>query len=117
MAMDKINGSPMPRSGMLDRLKVGNQGSGGESKTQSASKSDSPTGLPGDRAEISDTAHQLMDLRATMEVGRAALASTPDVREERVAEAKKRLEQGFYNSTVVQDKVAAALQKIFSGLE
>ena len=117
MSMDKINGSPLMRPGLLDRFKVGNKEKNG-TETTSAINSDERSGAkPSDRAEISDTAHKLMDLRAAVDAGRASLENIPDVREDRVAEAKKRLEQGYYNSQVVQDKLAGTLVKVLGKID
>ncbi len=117
MSMDKINGSPLMRPGLLDRFKVGNKEKEESEKTSNLSTSDRATPAPADHAEISDTAHQLMDLRAAVDVGRASLDALPDVREERVAEVKKRLDQGYYNSQVVQDKLAATLAQVLEKMD
>lgn len=117
MSMDKINGSPLMRSGLLDRFKVDNKDQDKAEKSSSANSSERSSTVPSDRAEISDTAHQLMDLRAAVDVGRASLENVPEVREDRVAEAKKRVEQGYYNSQVVQDKLAGTLAKVLGNLD
>ncbi len=117
MSMDKINGSPLMRSGLLDRFKVDNKEKEGSEKASSLNTDDRPSVIPADRAEISDTAHQLMDLRAAVDVGRSTLESLPDVREDKVAEAKKRMEQGYYNSQVVKDELAGALAKVFGKMD
>lgn len=118
MSMDKINGSPLHRPGMLDRFAVSNNKE--EETGNSApvvSGEGRPNPAPTDRAEISDTAHQLIDLRAAVDVGRAALQDAPDVREERVALAKKRLEEGYYNSQVVQDRLSGILGNVLNKLD
>jgi len=117
MSMDKINGSPLMRPGLLDRFKVGNKEEKSTDASPSVSSGDRPATRPADKAEISDTAHQLMDLRAAVDVGRVALEAIPEVREDRVAEAKKRLEQGYYNSQVVQDKLAGNLAKVLGKID
>lgn len=116
MSMDKINGSPLMRPGLLDRFKVDKKDTEGSSEKPSAMNT-SNQAAPADHAEISDTAHQLMDLRAAVDVGRVSLESIPDVREDKVAEAKKRLEQGYYNSQVVQDEVASSLATLFGKMD
>ena len=116
MSMDKINGSPLHRPGILDRFQVSKKDDEGTENGAKVSDSRAQS-VPADKAEISDTAHQLMDLRAAVDVGRAALAETPDVREERVMEAKKRMEQGYYNSQVVQDKLAGILGNVLNKLD
>ena len=116
MSMDKINGSPLMHPGLLDRFKVDNKETEGSEKPSTLNSGDRPAQSPADRAEISDTAHQLVDLRAAVDVGRISLEAIPDVREDKVAEAKKRLEQGYYNSQVVKDEVAGTLPRFWGRL-
>ncbi len=116
MAMDKINGAPLNQPGILDRFQVSDKKKDSEKAGQLNSSGKSvPT--PADRAEISDTAHQLMDLRAAVDVGRAALEGVPEVRDEKIVEVKKRLQQGYYNSQVVQDDLAGILGKVLGNLD
>jgi len=115
--MDKINGSPLMRPGLLDRFKVANKEKDGSEATSAVNSNDRPTTKPADKAEISDTAHKLMDLRAAVDVGREAIDGLPDIREDRIVEAKKRLEQGYYNSQVVQDRLAGNLAKILGKID
>lgn len=78
--------------------------------------SSSPQQVPqdqGDKAEISDRAHEILDLRAAVDAGRDVLLSIPEVREDRVAEVRARLAQGFYNSGEVRDKVAGRVADMF----
>jgi Anti-sigma-28 factor, FlgM len=117
MAMEKINGSPLMRPGVLDRFQVGKKDKDDKAKSGGVNTSNVPDHVPADKAEISDTAHQLMDLRAAVDVGRAALESVADVREDKVAEAKKRVEQGYYNSQVVQDELAETLSKVLGNMD
>lgn len=117
MSMDKINGSPLMRPGLLDHFKVGNKEKDGSEATSEANTNNKPASKPADRAQISDTAHQLMDLRAAVDVGRAALEAIPEVREDRVALAKKRMEQGYYNSQVVQDELAGSLAQVIGKID
>ncbi|HPF70533.1 MAG TPA: flagellar biosynthesis anti-sigma factor FlgM [Candidatus Krumholzibacteria bacterium] len=70
-----------------------------------------------DKAEISDTAHRLANLRQTLDEGIAAAAAEPDVRADRVAEVKQRLAQGYYQSVEVQAKVADGLGRVIRGIE
>ncbi len=65
-----------------------------------------------DRAEISDSAHQLADLRRAVDVGRAAYAATPDVRQEKVDLVKERLASSYYDSPEVQDAAAGRIAKV-----
>jgi len=70
-----------------------------------------------DRAEISTSARRLVDLRAAYDAGRRAAVDEPDVRAEKVAQARERLASGFYHSAAVRDKVAEKLVGVFGGLE
>jgi hypothetical protein len=71
----------------------------------------------GDHAEISESARELVDLRTAVDTGRAALASEPETRADRVAEAKERLAAGHYQSLEVRQKTAARLQGVIEGLD
>lgn len=119
MAMDKINGSPLTRAGGLDPF-------AGTGRSEKDSKAESQPGTaagparnfkPADTMEISDAAHRLVDLRAAVDTGRQALEALPDVRTEKVEEARKRLHQGFYNSQAVRDEVAAKLGSVIQKME
>ena len=117
MAMDKINSSPLTQPNLLDRFKVGGKGKEGSEQAPGVHTRAQDGPPPADTAEISDTAHQLMDLRATVDIGRLAIQNEPDVRAEQVAMAKKRLEQGYYNSQKVQDEVAGILSNVFTKMD
>ena len=118
MSMDKINGSPLMRSGLLDRFKVDNKDKEASEKSPGVSPGNSTAAsAPADKAEISDTAHQLMDLRAAVDVGRASLEAIPEVREDKIAQVKKRLEQGYYNSQVVKDELASTLANVLGKMD
>ncbi|PID78670.1 hypothetical protein CSB20_14035, partial [bacterium DOLZORAL124_64_63] len=66
---------------------------------------------------ISDTAQKLVDLRAAVDTGRAALEALPDVREEKLAQARQRLQDGHYQSPEVQKKMSGILQGVLSKLD
>ncbi len=117
MAMDKINGSPLTQPGILDRFQVNGKGKDESERTLGKNNGTHGGPAPSDTAEISDNAHQLMDLRAAVDVGRLAIQNAPDVREDKIAEARKRLEQGFYNSPVVQDQVAGVLGNVLTKMD
>jgi hypothetical protein len=118
MSMDKINGSPLMRPGLLDRFKVDNKDKEESEKSPGINPGNSTSAsAPADRAEISDTAHQLMDLRAAVDVGRSSLEGIPDVREDKISQVKERLEQGYYNSQVVQDELAGTLAKVIGKMD
>lgn len=119
MAMDKINGSPYVQPGTLDKFQGPNR-SGKKDDTSSGTevgREAAPSNPPADTVEISDTAHRLMDLRQAVDTGRLALSGLPDVREEKVALARQRLESGYYASDEVRQDVAAKVQGVFKRMD
>jgi hypothetical protein len=71
----------------------------------------------GDRAEISPGARELVDLRAAVDAGLAALDEVPDVRADRVAAARERVASGYYQSAEVQLKTAGRLKGVLENLD
>jgi hypothetical protein len=71
----------------------------------------------GDKVEISPKAHRLSALRHSVEQGLAALDGIPDIRADRVAEVRSRLDRGFYNSVEVRSRVAERLGGVTRRLE
>lgn len=116
MAMDKINGSPLLRQGILDRFRGAERGAG-QTGTGPGSVADPTLGTTADKADISDAARRLIDLRQAVDVGRRALADLPDVRPEKVAAARERLATGFYNSVEVRDAVAERVAGVVAGID
>jgi len=120
MAMDRIQGSSLTPHGALNNFsRTGKaEESGREEATSPAVERDSETGSKaGDTAEISAAGKQLVNLKQAVEVGKAALAALPDVRQDRVAEARERLSQGFYHSAAVRGRVAEKLVGILGNME
>lgn len=70
-----------------------------------------------DKADISPKAHRLEALRNAMESGLQALEAVPEVRPDRVAEARARLDRGFYNSLEVRSRVAERLDDVAQKME
>jgi hypothetical protein len=70
-----------------------------------------------DRAEISAAARRLMEIHGTLEFGRKAVDDLPVLREDAVAAAKARLEEGYYHSEEVLDKVTDSVKQVFDGLD
>lgn len=116
MAMDKINGSPLLRQGMLDRFRGAERGAG-QTGTGPGAVADPTLGTTADKADISDAARRLVDLRQAVDTGRRALADLPDVRPEKVAAARERLVTGFYHSVEVRDAVAERVAGVVAGIE
>ncbi len=118
MAMNPINNSPHLRQGVVDAFQgTQRRDEAGRGADGGAVPAGAVTESLGDRAEISETAHRLVELRHTLEVGRAAAAAEPDVRQEKVAEVRDRLAQGFYNSVEVRAKVAGGVDKVIRGMD
>ena len=117
--MDKIDGSKLIPSPQLDSF----QG------TTRSDKADSGKGIPvgtkasenqaktGDTVEISAKAKKLMEMRQVYESGLESLEQGPEVREEKVDEARARLNAGFYNSAQVREKVADEVADAFRGID
>jgi hypothetical protein len=76
-----------------------------------------PAQQAADQAEISDRARAMVDLRAAVDAGRAALDALPDVRADRLATVRERLESGYYQSAAVREKVAGQLLGVMFGGE
>ncbi|MCP4572074.1 MAG: hypothetical protein GY838_06940 [bacterium] len=70
-----------------------------------------------DRAEISEAAQRLMEVRSALEIGRKAVDGIEDVREERVLQAKARLAEGYYQAVEVQSKVADGVSRVMDGMD
>ncbi len=117
MAMDGIKGSGLTNPSILDRFQVNGKSTDNADKAKGTQDGIHKGTVPADTAEISDTAHQLMDLRATVDIGRVAIANEPEVREEKIAQARQRLEEGYYNSQMVTDKVAGILGNVLNKID
>lgn len=65
--------------------------------------------LPTERAEFSDNAQRLSATKAQFEAIVTSVSAQPDVRPEKVAEVKQKIEQGYYNSDAFIDKLADKL--------
>lgn len=104
---------------MLDRFQApkADKDGGDSASLNKVDPSGSPGSAPADRVEISDTAHQLMDLRQAVDSGRMALGVLPEVREDKLEEVRAKLQQGFYQSVEVRDKVAGALGGVLRNLD
>lgn len=116
MAMDKINGSPLLRQNAVDLFRGTERGgSGAESATGGTGSAASGKGA--DKADISEAARRLVDLKHAVDAGRQALAAVPDLRPEKVAAARERLATGFYHSVEVRQAVAERVAGVISNLD
>lgn len=116
MAMDKINGSPLSRQNAVDLFRGTERGTAGGG-ARATGAGESPAGASGDRAQISEAARRLVDLKQAVDAGREALAALPDTRPEKVAAARERLATGFYHSVEVRGAVAGRLVGVLDDLD
>ncbi len=118
MAMNKIDGAGFIQPNILDKFLKSNASHEEKPDRLASSGGQATAGKQGgDRVEISEHARKLDDLRHTLEASRKAYSLLPDVRQERLAQARARLESGFYDSAEVRDEVAARLGAVFKQLE
>ena len=66
-----------------------------------------------DRSEFSANAQRLSETKAQFETIAASVAAQGDVRSEKVAEVKQKIERGYYNSDEFIDKLADKLLQEF----
>ncbi|MBN2036241.1 MAG: flagellar biosynthesis anti-sigma factor FlgM [Chitinispirillaceae bacterium] len=82
-------------------------------KIESAKKAEKePKGIKtpsADRSEFSANAKRLSETKAQFQTIAASVAAQPDVRPERVAEVREKMEQGYYDSDEFIDKLADKL--------
>jgi hypothetical protein len=118
MALHNVGRPDHAQAGALGQFKrmSGPQASGRGRET-SGPHSASREAPVEDRAEISDQARRLEDLRRTMAAGREALSREPDVRQERLAEVRQRLAGGHYDSDEVRRSLAGRLGAVLRRLE
>ncbi len=118
MAMNRIGRPPLIQPNVLERFqKSGDKrevdsGHGGKQTPQTAAG-----GQVGDRVEISDRARQLDDLRRSLVAGQSALDRVPDVRKDKIAQARARLQTGYYSAEEVRQEVAAKLGAVIRKLD
>jgi len=83
-------------------------------KVESAKKTDkdsrtSRAAAHVDRSEFSANGTRLSATKAQFETISASVAAQPDIRPERVAEVKQKIQRGFYDSSEFIDKLADKL--------
>lgn len=119
MTLNRIDPSVLERTGVVERFNESVRQGGPRDKNGTA-QPDAPAATPPqhlDRAEISETARRLMEIRNTVDQGREAVEALPDVRDTKIAEARRRLAQGFYNSLQVTEDVARKLDRTFDAID
>ncbi len=117
MAMDRVEGAgtqqPRPldgfaRSGELSRSEDSARANRNDTAERPAASPEKGLEIR-DRAEISDGARKIAELKSTLEESRMAYDEAPEIRRNRVDEAKSRLASGYYDSVQVKDTLAARL--------
>lgn len=66
-----------------------------------------------DRSDISSGAHSLNETNAQSDTIAASLSSLPDIRNDKIAEVRSKIENGYYNSDEFLDKLAERLLNEF----
>ena len=72
-----------------------------------AAASGAEAARPTEKLEISENARKLTEMRELLAAGRAALAREPEIREENVAQARRRIAEGFYDQPAARSEAAA----------
>ena len=72
-----------------------------------------PVKLNGDKVEISSQARKLQDTQGLQAVASKTIKETPDVREDKIAEVRQRILDGFYNQSNISSSIADKLLKEF----
>jgi len=67
----------------------------------------------GNKLEIPNKAQMLSEYRSLLEMAKARLREIPNVRFEKIAEVRNKMEKGFYDRKDVQEKIAERI--ILSG--
>jgi hypothetical protein len=117
MAMSKLGGSPFVQPHQLDKYTRAGQQSRAPQRQQPQQPGTEPVERPQDQALISDKAKKLIELRATVEAGREAIAQAPDLRTDKVATVQDRLARGFYHSLEVHREVAGRVGAVIDKID
>jgi hypothetical protein len=118
MAWNKIDGSGSVPTPYADRTRGAERFERPGRRLEAGSgEAAERAGAGGDVAEISAGARKLVDLRAALEVGRAAAAELSDPRADAVEQARERLETGFYASEDVRLETAERVDRIMRDLD
>lgn len=80
-----------------------------ESSRRTEKETKSARSSAADRSEFSANAQRLSETKAQFEAIAASVEAQPDVRPEKVAEVRQKIEQGYYNSDEFIDKLADKL--------
>lgn len=83
------------------------------SKKKAASDNKSPRVAKGDKASLSSGAQKMNETAASSKMIAARITAEPDVRANKIAEVKNKIESGYYNSSQFADQLADKLIKDF----
>ena len=92
----------------------------GEADAEARKLAEAKTGdvrqLAGEKLEISSSARKVADMRSLVEAGRTRIEAEPDVRADRVAAARRRLEAGVYTTVEARQRTAEQLSPVLQDL-
>ncbi|MBU8871892.1 MAG: flagellar biosynthesis anti-sigma factor FlgM [Gemmatimonadales bacterium] len=123
MSMNKIDGSQLIPTRQLDSSEAAVASKKSDATRDipakgTASDIDSEKGVKSkDTLEISAEARNLMETRQVYDAGLESVKEIPETRADKLAQVRSRLEEGFYNSTEVRDKVANGVEDTFRGID
>ena len=119
MEMNKINGLPLTNPNLVDKFQGSNRSDAKQDPGvgQSGQADGAQPGQVTDRAEISETAKKMVELRRTLDAGRAAVEALPETRDQKMTEVRARLERGDYDSSEVRSQVASRLENVIKGMD
>jgi hypothetical protein len=115
MPVNRVDASELARAHQVERYGKAREGRGASQASPKDTSAHQPQIPVGDQAQISDKARALLDLRAALDVGRAAVDQEPQLREDRLQTVRERVSSGFYQSTAVREKVAGGLLNVMFG--
>lgn len=114
--MRNIDQTNSPQGSLLRRLTKGSSGRAGVSGGGAAEAGRPATQPTSDSLVLSSAAQREAQLQGDLASAREALAALPEIREERVAQARARLSEGVYDATEVRDAVAGRLSGVLRRL-
>ncbi len=87
-------------------------------KVDNAKKENTPSKLSAytrkpDKTSLSSDAQKLSDTKASASVVAARIQAEPDVRADKISDVRKKLDEGFYNTSSFADQLADKLTKEF----
>jgi len=118
MSTNKINPASINANQQLNKFKkVDAEKSGNAGNDCSVKAGIDQTRNASEKLDISQKAHNLKKLKEIMDAGKAALAEEPPVREEKVADVRQKLADGYYQSADVKAEVAAELSSLMRRMD